>query len=1022
MKLQNITPPKIKTKSLSLDDLGEDAPVELILDNVYLKVNNMTKDQMYNLWAKLSFPVEEFGSMEVRYRHLFNRKTKKTYAGLLQDVIDYCKECHIAYKLIDTRIKPISDADYSLVKEINGNPLKIRDYQKEVIDICNPREVIQAATGAGKAMPLDTPILTPNGFVPLSDIHVGDTVFDGFGKPTKVIGEYPQGKKEEWLITFRDGSTVKCCKDHLWKFMSNGIREHSAQWRVATIEEMVSKYRVKVPGHGYTLSIPVCKPIQFPKKELPIPPYALGVLLGDGGFTGRVITFTNPEDDILDKLNESVKEFGFFKRRKDTTHIQKHFVGGRNNPLTNYIWNTFKGTKSGEKFIPQEYLTASEEDRLELLRGLIDTDGHVDEKGHVSFGTTSVQLAKDVYYLILSLGYRASLKIGKRFYKDRNVTTDDCSVRVCGKDNKLFSSKKHNERFAKAPQTKGHYYDLLKIVNVEKTGKFSEMKCIAVDSEDHTFICNDFIVTHNTLIMAALIAKFKVSPVCVFADKISLCVQLKQEFQKFLGREIGFIGDGIYEPKDITVMSIQSADIDIAKQANMILFDECCPYYATVLLANGTYTTIGNIVERMEKGDHFDVITYNTTRKFFESKPITNYSKIPIGDRKMCKIFVKTANHEKTIITCTNNHKIWVDNRQEYIRADWILYGEDIITTKISYKSGDTIYQTYHDLYKATRAKDYYTIIEPIVGKVYDFQYVHDDDTEYVYDITVADNHNFVTNDAVVSNCHHVPADTFLKVATECTNAYYRIGVSATPWRDSGDSMLIDALLTKRDPSKAITASKLIQLGYLIRPYIYFVPISGRFSGKNYAKLYEQAIVDNMNRNKIICKIAYQMYKRNRTILLLIKYVRHGEFLYEKLCNILGKKETKFIYNDNGTEVEETVANIEFLSGDDSIYRRQVVFEGVKRGYCTLIISSTIADEGLDLPKLDTLILAGGGKSSCKAYQRIGRVMRLYPGKNKCFVFDFDDETPIFHRHARCRRKLYEEEEEFVIKDFEVTV
>jgi superfamily II DNA or RNA helicase len=144
--------------------------------------------------------------------------------------------------------------------------------------------------------------------------------------------------------------------------------------------------------------------------------------------------------------------------------------------------------------------------------------------------------------------------------------------------------------------------------------------------------------------------------------------------------------------------------------------------------------------------------------------------------------------------------------------------------------------------------------------------------------------------------------------------------------------------------------------------------------------------------------------------------------LYEKLCNILGKKETKFIYNDNGTEVEETVANIEFLSGDDSIYRRQVVFEGVERGYCTLLIGSTISDEGLNLPKLDTLILAGGGKSSTRAYQRIGRVMRLYPGKNKCFVFDFDDETPIFHRHARCRRKLYEEEEEFVIKDFEVTV
>jgi superfamily II DNA or RNA helicase len=95
---------------------------------------------------------------------------------------------------------------------------------------------------------------------------------------------------------------------------------------------------------------------------------------------------------------------------------------------------------------------------------------------------------------------------------------------------------------------------------------------------------------------------------------------------------------------------------------------------------------------------------------------------------------------------------------------------------------------------------------------------------------------------------------------------------------------------------------------------------------------------------------------------------------------------------------------------------------GIDKGYCKICISSCVFDEGIDAPRLDTLILAGGGKSSTRAYQRIGRVMRLYPGKNKCFVFDFDDETPIFHRHARCRRKLYEEEEEFVIKDFEVTV
>jgi superfamily II DNA or RNA helicase len=121
-------------------------------------------------------------------------------------------------------------------------------------------------------------------------------------------------------------------------------------------------------------------------------------------------------------------------------------------------------------------------------------------------------------------------------------------------------------------------------------------------------------------------------------------------------------------------------------------------------------------------------------------------------------------------------------------------------------------------------------------------------------------------------------------------------------------------------------------------------------------------------------------------------------------------------------ETEETVSNIEFISGDTDTRRRNVVFEATKKGICKIVIGTSIGDEGLDLPILDTLILAGGGKSSTRAYQRIGRVMRLYPGKNKCYVFDFDDETPIFHRHAKRRRKLYEEEEEFEINDFEVTV
>ena len=618
--------------------------VKLELDNIYVKITGLTKDQEYMLWSKLSFRVEIFGVQEVRYRHLFNRKTKKTYAGLYKHVAEILTEYQIPFKIVDLRKKPESNENYSLVKEIDGNPLQLRPYQQEIVDKCGERETLQAATGGGK-----------------------------------------------------------------------------------------------------------------------------------------------------------------------------------------------------------------------------------------------------------------------------------------------------------------------------------------------------------TIIMAALVAKYKVSPVCVFADKISLCTQLKSEFEKFLGEPIGFIGDGIYDPKDITVMSIQSADEELCKEAKMILVDECLPANAKITMSDGTIETIGNIVKNKIKTS---IVTMNIQTHELEDCKIINFMERPIGEREIYTLTIKTSDKNITL-QCTNNHKIWVEDEQKYIRAEQLKKDMHVIC----YSNLDIV-----DGKIITVAKTFSRI-------------------DTVYDITVEKNHNFFANNVLVSNCHHIPADTCLKLACKCTNAYYRIGVSATPWRDSGDEMLIEAVLNKRNHDNDISASKLIQLGYLVKPTIYFVPIKGIVPGKQYQQLYEKAIVDNNYRNKIICKIAYQLYKRNRIILILIKYVRHGEFLLDKLRHLLGDEVTTIKYKDkNGAQQECEVHNIEFLSGANNTSERLGILEGINQGACKLVISSSVFDEGIDSPKLDTLILAGGGKSSTRAYQRIGRVLRNSPGKTKAFVFDFEDETPIFKRQAKVRRKLYEEEEEWDIKTFNVTV
>ena len=814
--------------------------VQLDLDNVYLKITGLEKDIEIKLWNELSFGIQIFGVPEIRYRHLFNRKTKKTYAGLLDYVKDFFKEKEIDYILNDNRVKPEQNANFKLVDYIDSDkkiPLKLRPYQQDIINKCREREVIQAATGAGKCLPLDTDILTPNGFVKMRDIHVGSVVYDEIGEKTNVIAEFPQDElKQEYKITFNDGSYVICCKDHLWKYdVKSNLQHH--RWKVDNIVDILHKYGLK-KNRSFNIYIPVCKPIQFSKKDLFIPPYLMGALLGDGGFTQNTLTFTNVEQDIIDKVNLLVSKWGVFKHRKNKEHIQLHFVGGKNNPFKEYLTNTFHHANSSNKFIPQEYKMSSVEDRFELVRGLIDTDGSINEKGHIKIGFVSEQLAKDLQFVLQSLGYRSKMTISKR--KGRN---DTYNLYIRGCDDKLFSSIKHKERFKHHKVAKNHYYDILKIVSVEPLDKKSEMKCITVDSPLHTYICKDFIVTHNTLMMAACIAKFNVKPVCIFADKIGLCQQLKQEMEKFLGVEVGLVGDGIEDYKDITVISVQSADDNYIKNAQMCLWDEC----------------------------------------------------------------------------------------------------------------------------------------------------------------------------------HHLPASSLVSIANKCKNAYYRIGVSATPWRDAGDDLLIEAVLNKKKDA-VINASMLIEMGYLVKPEIYFVPIKQVFKGKNYQDIYNKAIVENLDRNKIITKIAYNMYIRDKHILMLYKNIKHGEKLLDMVSKRIGGKVKPFTIKNPKTNKDVTVRvrNVELLSGNDDTVKRLAVFEAVKAGFCRCLIASTIADEGLDLPILDTLILAGGGKSSTRAFQRIGRVIRLHEGKTKGIVFDFTDYTPMLRRHSRNRQKYYEQEPLWDIHKFNV--
>lgn len=262
-------------------------------------------------------------------------------------------------------------------------------------------------------------------------------------------------------------------------------------------------------------------------------------------------------------------------------------------------------------------------------------------------------------------------------------------------------------------------------------------------------------------------------------------------------------------------------------------------------------------------------------------------------------------------------------------------------------------------------------------------------------------------NMIMFDECHCIPSHSVFNTAAMAKNAYYRIGVSATPWRDGGDDLMIEAALSIRKPHLSLNASTLIEKEKLTPCSIVFVPYKKEFKWPgNYNDLYNQAIVNNEERNSIISTLAYKMLQKKRTTLILIKNIKHGDMLVENLrkkCDISCK-----VVKVNNQEV--VVHSIDFLSGRDSKERRKAVLNSVKEGFTKILIGSTIADEGLDLSILDCLILAGGGKSSTRAFQRIGRVLRLHPKKDNAIVFDILDETKTFKRHALTRKALYQTE------------
>ena len=361
---------------------------------------------------------------------------------------------------------------------------------------------LYGANGTGKAQPLDELVLTPKGFVKMGELKVGDYVIDEHGKPTKILNIFPQGMRPVYEVTFDTGVKVRCDKDHLWKFKNRNMISREQDWQVDTLENILNRFKIK-RGKGNNIAVPISKAVEFNNdKELPIHPYLLGVLIADGYLSGTTPSISTTELDIIEKCKELIPENHYIHKNSDFNTSWNIGCKGGENLINKHLKEMGLKVTSSEKFIPKEYLITTKENRLELLRGLMDTDGCIRKSGSFTYSTISNQLKDDVVFLANSLGYKTVVTKDKRAKYSSGV----CFNITIMTNDLIFSTKKQIERYKKfvKPTYKKHIREISYITDVRYIGE-EECQCIMVDNKDHTYVTRGFIVTHNTFLSSLIV-------------------------------------------------------------------------------------------------------------------------------------------------------------------------------------------------------------------------------------------------------------------------------------------------------------------------------------------------------------------------------------------------------------------------------------------------------------------------------------------------------------------------------------
>jgi len=427
-----------------------------------------------------------------------------------EDILKYHKGemkkelLHLSCIRLNGNVKKYEDP-LKYCKRLHDSPKGIPLYENDAKNI-----MLFGARASGKLLLPTAKIRIKDGWSTMEDVKVGDKVYGLDGKLATITNKTEkQTNVNMFKLSLRDGREIECCEDHLWYVWDkNKARNGRNPYVTKSTKELYETYSIGSPRKKCSFesryAIPVNESLQEESyNELPIHPYVLGVLLGDGGMTQTNVIITSEDQEIIDKVDSLLPEGYYVKKYK-----QKYaYVIARKDksvkPFMSYLQDLgLAGKKSEHKFIPEIYKFNSPENKLELIKGLMDTDGTCDNRKSIEYYTSSKQLSDDFQEVLRSLGINCHTRIKPTHYisKKTNERVDclDCHRTTIFTDKPIFSLERKlgyiDYEKSKLGQSK---YEKTFITKIEPVGK-GEGYCIEVDNPTHTYITDDYIVTHNS--------------------------------------------------------------------------------------------------------------------------------------------------------------------------------------------------------------------------------------------------------------------------------------------------------------------------------------------------------------------------------------------------------------------------------------------------------------------------------------------------------------------------------------------